>query len=132
MAEYVGNEARAVKPGEPIKLTSYCRSAFSIGAGLIFNADGEYLVSVHGNHMVVRDYPRTAVHDHGRLIDADALASEMEKQIKKQDELMELCKSAGDTKNYFNTSKVQIGMVSFLRALNNAPTVIPADKEGER
>lgn len=83
MAEYVGNEARAVKPGEPIKLTSYCRSAFAIGAGLIFNADGEYLVSVHGNHMVVRDYPRTAVHDHGRLIDADALDEIIQEEISK-------------------------------------------------
>ena len=129
MAECFAGETRAVKPGEPIKLTSYCRSAFAIGAGLIFNADGEYLVSVHGNHIVVRDYPRTAVPGHGRLIDADALASEMEKQIQKQDGVMELCKSAGDTKNYFNTYKVQSGMVSFLRALNDATTIIPADKE---
>lgn len=94
-------------------------------------ADGVTITS-KGERPYYTQYNAVSVPPHGRLIDADSLASEMEKQISNQDELMELCKSAGDTKNYFNISKVQIGMVSFLRALNDSSTVIPADKEGER
>ncbi len=108
MAEYVGNEARAVKPGDPIILTSYCRSAFAIGAGLIFNADGEYLVSVNGNHMVVRDYPLTAVHDHGRLVDADALLKQIDGEW---------------------NGRTAFRAATIIEYINDAPTIIPADKE---
>lgn len=65
---------------------------------------------------------------HGRLIDADALAVELGKQIAKHDELMKVCKNAGDMKDYFDISKIQTGMVALLRMLNSAPTVIPEEK----
>lgn len=64
-----------------------------------------------------------------RLIDADALLSAFENEVSKQDKYMELFKSMGDMERYFNISRMQTGMISFLRMLNEAPTVIPADKE---
>ena len=64
-----------------------------------------------------------------RLIDADALLSAFENEVSKQDKYMELFKSMGDMERYFNISRMQTGMISFLRMLNEAPTIIPADKE---
>ena len=60
-----------------------------------------------------------------RLIDADELKTDFKKQISEQDELMELCKYAGSMSNYFDLSKIQIGMITCLQALNNAPTIDP-------
>lgn len=65
---------------------------------------------------------------HGRLIDADALAAQFKKQIVNEDDLMELCKRAGLMSNYFNESKVQIGMVTFMRMLNDAKTIVPTEE----
>lgn len=64
---------------------------------------------------------------HGRLIDADALAARFKKQIVNEDDQIELCKRAGLMGNYFNESKVQIGMISFMRMLNDAATIVPAE-----
>lgn len=64
---------------------------------------------------------------HGRLIDADVMVAEMEKQITERDKIMELCKRAGDMENYFRCSNNQTEIVSFVRMLNNAPTIVPAE-----
>lgn len=66
-----------------------------------------------------------------RLIDADALLSAFENEVSKQDKYMELFKSMGDMERYFNISRMQTGMISFLRMLNEAPTIIPAEKVKE-
>ena len=67
---------------------------------------------------------------HGRLVDGDALLAALEEDISKQTRHMELLESVGDMKSYFYISKVQIGMVSCKRVLDNAPTIIEADKAG--
>lgn len=64
-----------------------------------------------------------------RLIDADVLLSAFENEVSKQDKYMELFKSMGDMERYFNISRMQTGKISFLRMLNEAPTIIPAEKE---
>jgi len=64
---------------------------------------------------------------HGRLIDADALAAKFQKLIVNEDDLMELCKRAGLMSNYYNESKVQVGMVTFMRMLYDAKTIVPAE-----
>lgn len=74
--------------------------------------------------------PLVPVPPHGRMVDAGVIASEMDKEIGKNDQLMALCENAGDTRNYFNLSKVQIGLLSARHMVKNAPTIIPAD-EGE-
>ena len=61
-----------------------------------------------------------------RLIDADALLAAFEKDISEQTKHMELLKSVGDMKHYYDISKVQIGMVSCRRMLENAPIIIDA------
>lgn len=61
-----------------------------------------------------------------RLIDADALLAAFEKDISEQTKHMELLKSVGDMKHYYDISKVQIGMVSCRRMLKNAPIIIDA------
>ena len=60
------------------------------------------------------------------LIDADALLAAFEKDISEQTKHMELLKSVGDMKHYYDISKVQIGMVSCRRMLENAPIIIDA------
>lgn len=67
----------------------------------------------------------------GRLIDADVLSAQFKKQIANEDDLMELCKRVGLMSNYFNESKVQIGMITFMRMLNDAKTIVPAEGGGE-
>ena len=96
----------------------------------VFN-DGYSTETVHIDTLKERldNCPLIELPLHGRLIDADALAAEFYKQMSKQDELMELCKRAGDTSNYFTVSKIKTGMLSFLSVLNDAPTIIPASEE---
>lgn len=56
MAEYMETETRVVKPGEPITFTSQCKSIFSIGVGVMFHKEGDYLVTVKNNHITVQEY----------------------------------------------------------------------------
>lgn len=55
MAEYFAGETRAVKPGEPIEFTNKCESPFRVGMGIMFGADGEYLVIVGRNKVSVQE-----------------------------------------------------------------------------
>ncbi len=64
---------------------------------------------------------------HGRLVDGDALLAILEKDISKHTKYMEYLESVGDMKGCFNVSRVQTGMVSCMRVLNNANTIIKAD-----
>lgn len=64
---------------------------------------------------------------HGRLIDGDAIVAELEKQVTERDKIMELCKRVGDMGNYFRCSNNQTEIVSFVRMLNNAPTIVSAE-----
>ena len=72
---------------------------------------------------------------HGRLVDGDALLAAFEEYISEQTKHMELLRSVGDMKSYFDISNVQIGMGLCRRALGNTPTIIEANQaekqEGE-
>lgn len=56
MAEYMETETRVVKLGEPITFTSQCKSIFSVGAGIIFHEEGNYLITLKNNHITVQEY----------------------------------------------------------------------------
>lgn len=55
MSEYIDNGSIAVKSGDvlPLEVTNKCYNLFSVGTGLIFNADGLYLVTVYGRKIIV-------------------------------------------------------------------------------
>ena len=65
---------------------------------------------------------------HGRLVDGDALLAVFEEDISEQTKYMELFASMIDMKRYFDISRVQTGMISCRNVLDNAETIIPADK----
>lgn len=58
MAEYIDNGSIAVKSGDvlPIEVTNKCDNLFSVGTGLIFNTDGQYLVTVCGRKITVENF----------------------------------------------------------------------------
>lgn len=58
-----------------------------------------------------------------RLIDGDALIKKIEEQLSEQERMMKVCKIAGDTKNYYDISKVNTGMISCMRLLKSTPTI---------
>ena len=93
------------------------------------HSDGSvWRVMIRGDCALIKDATAIPLPEgHGRLIDADALAAQFKKQIANEDDLMELCRRAGLMSNYFNESKVQIGMVTFMRMLNDAKTILPAE-----
>lgn len=70
MAEYIDNGSIAVKSGDvlPLEVTNKCDNLFSVGTGLIFNADGQYLVTVCGRKIIVEKSTKIV---HARWIDLD-------------------------------------------------------------
>lgn len=60
MAEYIDNGSIAVKSGDVLTLevTNKCDKLFSVGTGIIFNADGRYLVTVYGRKIIVENLPK--------------------------------------------------------------------------
>lgn len=60
MAEYIDNGSIAVKSGEvlPLEVTNKCDNPFSVGTGLIFNEDGQYLVTVYGRKIIVEKFSK--------------------------------------------------------------------------
>jgi hypothetical protein len=55
MSEYIGGQPLVIDEGEEIPI--FCNESpqpISVGTGLIFHEDGEYLVSVHGKKIIVR------------------------------------------------------------------------------
>jgi hypothetical protein len=64
---------------------------------------------------------------HGKLIDGDSIVAALKKQVTERDKIMELCKRVGDMENYFRCSNNQTEIVSFVRMLNNAPAIVPAE-----
>lgn len=60
MAEYIDNGSIAVNSGDvlPLEVTNNCDNLFSVGTGIIFNADGRYLVTVYGRKIIVENLPK--------------------------------------------------------------------------
>lgn len=56
MAEYERGEAWMIKAGEPIEFTNHCKSALAVGTGIIFREDGQYIVSVKDNRIMVDQF----------------------------------------------------------------------------
>ena len=53
MARYVNNGIKAIGKGETIEFQNKCKSSISVGTAVIFNDDGEYLVSIHNSVVVI-------------------------------------------------------------------------------
>ena len=56
MSEYVYNEPSVIKEGEKFQIIcNKSKNTFSVGTGIVFHDDGEYLVVVSGNKITVEE-----------------------------------------------------------------------------
>ena len=53
MSKYVSNGIKTIGKGETIEFQNKCKSSISVGMAVMFNDDGEYLVSIHNNVVVI-------------------------------------------------------------------------------
>ena len=53
MAIYKQNEIKTIREDEAVEFHNKCESPFSVGMGVVFKENGQYLVTVDDNKVVV-------------------------------------------------------------------------------
>ena len=53
--KYIETESKIVAPGEKVLINNQCKSPVEIAAGVVFQEDGDYIVSVHEGKIIVSE-----------------------------------------------------------------------------
>lgn len=53
--KYIKTESKIVAPGEKVLINNQCKSPVEIAAGVVFQEDGDYIVSVHEGKITVSE-----------------------------------------------------------------------------
>ena len=51
--KYIETESKIIASGEKVLIENQCKSPVEIAAGVVFQEDGDYIVSVHGGKIIV-------------------------------------------------------------------------------